>query len=94
MEENKVKEPINISYNKLWKLLIDKGYTKTQLRELAKLSPATMSKIAKEENITTEVISKICKALQCDVKDIMEYKGLIGERPEEQNKIIGGNGEG
>lgn len=72
--EKKQKEPINISYDKLWHLLIDKKISRTQLREMAKLSPATMSKVAKEENITTEVISRICKALQCDVKDIMEYK--------------------
>ena len=72
--EKKQKELINISYDKLWHLLIDKKISKTQLREMAKLSPATMSKVAKEENITTEVISRICKALQCDVKDIMEYK--------------------
>lgn len=72
--EKKQKEPINISYKKLWHLIIDKNISKTQLREMAKLSPATMSKVVKEENITTEVISRICKALQCDVKDIMEYK--------------------
>ena len=67
-------EPINISYKKLWKLLIDKGYTKTQLGQLAGISTATLSKLTKEENITTETISKICKVLQCDVKDIMEYE--------------------
>lgn len=75
MEENKeIKEPININYDKLWVLLAQRKLNKTQLREMTKISPATMSKIVKEENITTEVISKICKALQCDVKDIMEYK--------------------
>lgn len=72
--EKKAKEPINISYKKLWKLLIDKDLKVTQLGEIAGISTATLSKLKKEENITTETISKICKALQCDVKDIMEYK--------------------
>lgn len=74
MKENKTKEPINISYKKLWKLLIDKDMKVTKLGEVAGISTATLSKLKKEENITTETISKICKALQCDVKDIMEYK--------------------
>lgn len=79
----KIKEPINISYNKLWKLLIDKKYTKTQLGELAGISTATLSKIVKEENITTETISKICKALGCNVQDIMEYE----EKKESEENI-------
>ena len=53
---------------------------------MTKISPATMSKIVKEENITTEVISKICKALQCDVKDIMEYKEK-GEEAEQYTSV-------
>ena len=77
--EKKLKEPINISYKKLWKLLIDKDMKVTQLGECAGISTATLSKLKKEENITTETISKICKALNCDVKDIMQYKGAMQE---------------
>ena len=62
-----------ISYNKLWKLLIDKNLTKKQLSEAASLSSSTMSKLKKGENLTTDVLCKICKALDCDFCDIMEY---------------------
>lgn len=62
-----------ISYNKLWKLLIDKNLTKKQLSEAACLSSSTMSKLKKGENLTTDVLCRICKTLKCDFKDIMEY---------------------
>lgn len=62
-----------ISYNKLWKLLIDKNLTKKQLSEAANLSSSTMSKLKKGENLTTYALCKICKALDCDFCDIMEY---------------------
>lgn len=62
-----------ISYNKLWKLLIDKNLTKKQLSEAANLSSSTMSKLKKVENLTTDALCKICKALDCDFCDIMEY---------------------
>ena len=65
---------VNISYNKLWKLLIDRNMTKTQFRELVGLSPVTLSKLSKCENVNTETIAKICETLQCDVSDIMEYQ--------------------
>lgn len=62
-----------ISYNKLWKLLIDKGLNKKELMQLAGISTSSMSKLVKGQNITTDVLCKICKALDCDFKDIMEY---------------------
>lgn len=62
-----------VSYNKLWKLLIDKNLTKKQLSEAACLSSSTMSKLKKGENLTTDVLCRICKTLECDFKDIMEY---------------------
>ena len=62
-----------ISYNKLWKLLIDKNLTKTQLRELTGISTATLAKLSKNENVTTDTLNNICKALQCDISDIIEY---------------------
>lgn len=62
-----------VSYNKLWKLLIDKNLTKKQLSEAACLSSSTMSKLKKGENLTTDVLCRICKTLKCDFKDIMEY---------------------
>ena len=62
-----------VNYNKLWKLLIDKNLTKKQLSEAAGLSSSTMAKLKKGENLTTGVLCRICKTLECDFKDIMEY---------------------
>lgn len=62
-----------VSYNKLWKLLIDKNKTKKQLSDAAGLSSSTIAKLKKGENLTTDVLCRICQALECDFKDIMEY---------------------
>lgn len=61
-----------ISYKKLWKLLIDRDMKKKDLQELAGVSAASITKLGKNENVNTEIISKICVALKCDVGDIME----------------------
>ena len=61
-----------ITYNKLWKLMIDKGINKTQLRTKAGISTNAMAKLGKNESVTTVVLVKICTALQCDIGDIME----------------------
>lgn len=63
---------MTISYKKLWKLLIDKDMKKKDLQIRAQISPASIAKLSKNENVTTEIILKICKALNCDVSDIME----------------------
>ena len=61
-----------ISYKKLWKLLIDRDLKKKDLREIAGISPSTIAKLGRNENINTEVIIKICQALKCDICDMME----------------------
>lgn len=61
-----------ISYNKLWKLLIDKGLKRTDLKDVCGISSASIAKLGKNENLTTFVLTKICTGLQCDVSDIME----------------------
>ena len=61
-----------ISYNKLWKLLIDKGMTKTQMRFKADISTTTLAKLGKNETVSMEVLLKICKVLDCNVGDIMD----------------------
>ena len=61
-----------VSYKKLWKLLIDKDMKKKDLREAAGISTSTMAKLSKNENVTTDVLVKICKALKCDISDIIE----------------------
>lgn len=61
-----------ISYKRLWKLLIDKNMKKKDLQAIAGISAASITKLGKNETVTTETIEKICIALQCDVCDIME----------------------
>jgi putative transcriptional regulator len=61
-----------VSYKKLWKMLIDKDMRKKDLCAAAGISHASVAKLGKNENITTDVLVKICTALQCDIGDIME----------------------
>ena len=61
-----------VSYKKLWKLLIDKDIKKKDLSANAGISPATITKMGKGGHVTTEVLLKICTALQCDIDDIVE----------------------
>lgn len=61
-----------ISYNKLWKLLIDKGMTKTEMRLKADISTTTLAKMGKNETVSMEVLLRICKVLKCDISDIIE----------------------
>ena len=62
------------SYNKLWKLMIDKKMNKSQLREAAKISTNAMAKIAKDESVPLETLEKICGVLNCTLDDIVEIK--------------------
>jgi putative transcriptional regulator len=66
------RDNMKISYNRLWKLLIDKGMKKSDLRKVANVSSSSLAKLGKGENVTTDVILKICIALDCRVEDIME----------------------
>lgn len=63
---------MNISYKKLWKLLIDRDMKKKDLAEKANISSYTLSKLNRGNNITTDVLVRICKALDCTFDDIME----------------------
>lgn len=63
---------MSISYKKLWKILIDKDMKKKDLCAAAGISHASMAKLGKNENLTTNVLAKICSALDCDISDIME----------------------
>ena len=64
---------MSTSYKKLWKLLIDRDLKKKDLQELAGISNYTVSKLNRGDNVTTDVLGKICKALNCNVDDIMEF---------------------
>ena len=61
-----------ISYKKLWKLLIDKGINKKQLREMTEMSTTSLAKLTKGESVTTNLLLRICEKLDCDISDIME----------------------
>ena len=74
---------MHISYNKLWKLLIDKNMNKQALREASGISSASIAKLGKGDNITTEVLVRICEALDCDISDIME---VVKDAPVQQQK--------
>lgn len=63
---------MSVSYKKLWKLLIDKNMIKKQLREQACLTTNVIAKLGKDENVSTEILCKICKALDCGLEDIIE----------------------
>ena len=67
---------MKISYNKLWHMLIDKKMNKQDLRRISGISTASLAKLGKGENLTTDVLLKICKALNCDITDIMELENL------------------
>ena len=63
---------MRFSYNKLWKMLIDKNMKKSDLKDQAGISSSSIAKLGKGENITTDVLLRICETLHCHVEDIME----------------------
>ena len=67
-----------VSYNKLWKLLIDKNMKKKELGEAAGISNSLIAKLGKNENVTVDVLVRICSALDCGIDDIMEL--IPGDR--------------
>jgi len=62
-----------ISYDKLWKILIDKKMNKTQLKETAGISTNAVAKLGKNESVSLETLEKICRMLQCNIGDIVEF---------------------
>ena len=62
-----------ISYNKLWKLLVDKKMSKADLRKAAGIAPNTMTRLRRDEEVTLSVLKKICSTLEVDIGDIMEF---------------------
>lgn len=62
-----------ISYNKMWKLLIDKNMSTADLRKIANIAPNTMTKLRRNEPVNLTILSRVCTVLQCDFGDIIEY---------------------
>lgn len=69
-----------ISYNKLWKLLIDRNLKKKDLQQMSGVSSASITKLGRNENVNTDILAKICTALKCDVSDIMEMVEISDEK--------------
>jgi DNA-binding Xre family transcriptional regulator len=65
---------MGISYKKLWKLLIDKNMNKVDLKQVSGVSTTSIAKLTKGENVTTDVLLKICKALNVGINDIMDME--------------------
>ncbi len=63
---------MRLSYNKLWKLLIDKSLNKRKLQQMTGISPNCVAKLRRGDNLTTDVLLRICRALNCDIGDIVE----------------------
>lgn len=65
---------MNISYNKLWKLMIDKNMNKSDLRTLTGIGTNTLAKLSKNQPVSMEVLLKMCEKLDCDISDVCEFK--------------------
>ena len=65
---------MSISYNKLWKLLIDKKMSASELRKIAEIAPNTMTRMRKDQDVSLAVLRRICDWLECDFGEIIEYK--------------------
>ncbi len=64
---------MQISYKKLWKLLIDKNMNKTDLRIKTNMSSSTLAKLSKNQEVTLQVLMRICETLDCGIEDIVEF---------------------
>lgn len=62
-----------LSYNRMWKLLVDKKMSKADLRKTADIAPNTMTKLRRDEAVNLTILSRICQVLNCDFGDIVEY---------------------
>lgn len=81
---------MDVSYNKLFKLLIDKGMKRTELRRMTGISPNTLTKLSNNEFVSMEILVKICRSLACDIGDIVE----IVKKPENEAVVhVALNGE-
>ena len=89
-----------VSYKRLWKLLVDKEMSKSDLRKKAEIAPNTMTKLRRDEEVSLTILSKICKTLHADFGDIVEYvpdaeiwdlynenRELLGKRPYQRRTV-------
>ena len=69
-----------VCFNKLWKKLIDLGMSRSELRVKSGISTRQLAKLGKNENVTTDVLVKVCKALSCNIDEIMDIKDTEEEK--------------
>ena len=77
--ENRAVTTMEVSYKKLWKILIDKDMKKKDLQVAAGMSWASVTKLSKGETVSMEVLMKVCKALDCNIGDIMDFIPTDGD---------------
>ena len=68
---------MSVSYNRLWKLLIDKNMSVAEMRRAADIAPNTVTRMKKDQEVTMAVLERICKVLDADFGDIVDYKNLV-----------------
>ena len=77
---------MTVSYKKLWKLLIDKDMLKKDLQAASGISWTSVTKMSKGETVSMEILMKVCKALDCDISDIVEFISVENEEPDSANE--------
>lgn len=65
---------MSVCYDKLWKLSVDKKLNKTQLRDTSGITSATLARLSKNKGVSLEALERICRALECEIGDIMEFR--------------------
>ena len=71
------------SYNKLWKVLIDRNMMKKDLMEKTNINSSTMAKMGKGLPVSMEILGRICDALECNIGDIVDYVGIVAEKADD-----------
>lgn len=75
---------MSVSYNRLWKLLIDSNISKSELRQKSGVAPSTFSKMNKGEAVSLDVLERICSSLNCNIGDVIEFTGNIIQLDEKE----------
>lgn len=81
-------EVMAVSYNNLWKLMIDKKINKSELCKLVKISSSTMAKMTNEEMVAMPILEKICAELECNIGDIVEFTELDAVKKKIHNETV------
>jgi len=89
--DNKPELKTQFCYKKLWKLLIDRGIKKQELQKISHVSAASIAKLGRNENVTSDVLLRICEALECQPNDIMERVPVMADAKSENAIVASSN---